>query len=166
MRPALKCSLAAALAALMLAGCGALPEDGPSAPEKDHYYQILDADGAELYTVAAKDAVEEIDGAIDAVGLERGWTGGGEGAALYTYVFWQEETRLAGEDPGAERPYAELLRITVRADSDVVTTEVSAPALEALADALPQLEGVLTFSAEAPPETAAALRDPARFAEA
>lgn len=47
---------------LALAACGAAPaEEPPTEEAKDHYYQILNADGTELYTVTDQTAVAEID---------------------------------------------------------------------------------------------------------
>lgn len=166
MRRASAICAALALSALVLTGCGASPEPGPEeAPEKGHYYEILQADGAVLYTVREAAAVAEIDDLVDAVGLEDGWPGDEGGEALYTYVLYQEAALHAGEDPAAERPYLEVLRLTVREDGDTVTAQVLGEVLEGVSDALPQvdLQGLLTFSYDAPAETAAALRDPARF---
>ena len=61
-----KCWILCALTlTLLLTACGGQTADEPAAePEKDHYYQILDADGQELYTVTDDTAVAEIDALI------------------------------------------------------------------------------------------------------
>ena len=47
---------------LLLTACGGQDaEDTAEEAEKDHYYQILGADGQELYTVTDDTAVSEID---------------------------------------------------------------------------------------------------------
>ena len=90
------------------------------------------------------------------------------GDPLYTYVYWQETTLHAGEDPDAEREYLEVFRTQVRSDSNAVTTEVLSDTLEGVGDAIniEGLGGLLTFSAEVSQETADALRDPGQFAGA
>lgn len=153
---------------LLLTACGGEQAAADTAEEavKDHYYQILDADGRELYTVTDETAVAEIDALINDTGGENAAHGGAEGEPLYTYVYWQETTIRAGEDPDAEREYMEVFRTQVRADSNAVTTEVLSDTLENVGDAISVegLGGLLTFSAEVSQETADALRDPGQFA--
>lgn len=165
-----KCRILCALAlTLLLTACGGQTADEPAAePEKDHYYQILDADGQELYTVTDDTAVAEIDALINEAGGENADHGSAEGDPLYTYVYWQETTLHAGEDPDAEREYLEVFRTQVRSDSNAVTTEVLSDTLEGMGDAIniEGLGGLLTFSAEVSQETADALRDPGQFAGA
>ena len=117
---------------LLLTACGGGQNADVAAQEagKDHYYQILDADGRELYTVTDDTAVAELDARINEVGGENAAHGGAEGDPLYTYVYWQETTLHAGEDPAAEREYLEVFRTQVRADSNAVTTEVLSDTLE------------------------------------
>ena len=144
---------------LLLTACGGQDaEDTAEEAEKDHYYQILGADGQELYT--------EIDALINKAGGENADHGSAEGTPLYTYVYWQEATLHAGEDPDAEREYLEVFRTQVRSDSNEVTTEVLSDTLEGVGDwiGVEGLDGLLTFTAEVSQETADALRDPARFA--
>ena len=135
---------------------------------KDHYYQILDAAGKELYTVTDSGAVAEIDALINKAGGENADHGNAEGDPLYTYVYWQETTLHAGEDPDAEREYLEVFRTQVRQGSNAVTTEVLSDTLEGVGSfvGVEGLGGLLTFTAEVPQETADALRDPAQFAGA
>ena len=155
--------------ALALTGCTVTVPDAPDQEEvKDHYYQILDADGQELYTVTDDTAVAEIDALINEAGGENADHGSAEGTPLYTYVYWQETTLHAGEDPDAEREYLEIFRTQVRSDSNAVTTEVLSDTLENVGDAISVegLGGLLTFTAEVSQETADALRDPAQFAGA
>ena len=153
---------------LLLAACGGeqAADDAAREAGKDHYYQILDADGQELYTVADDTAVAEIDALINEAGGENAVHGGAEEEPLYTYVYWQAATLHAGEDPDAEREYMEVFRTQVRADSNAVTTEILSDTLEGVGDAISVegLGGLLTFSTEVSRETADALRDPAQFA--
>ena len=164
--------LAAGVLSLLLfalTACGGPSAGDPAGEaEKDHYYQILDAAGQELYTVTDDDAVAEIDALINEAGGENAAHGGAAGDPLYTYVYWQETTLHAGEDPDAEREYLEIFRTQVRSDSNAVTTEVLSDTLESVGDfvGVEGLDGLLTFTAEVSPETADALRDPARFAGA
>ena len=76
-----KCWILCALAlTLLLTACGGQTADEPAAePEKDHYYQILDADGQELYTVTDDTAVAEIDALINEAGGESADHGSAEG---------------------------------------------------------------------------------------
>ena len=164
-----KCWILCALAlTLLLAACGGVQDTPDAAQEavKDHYYQILDADGQELYTVTDDGAVAEIDALINEAGGENAAHGDAEGVPLYTYVYWQEATVHAGESPDAEREYLEIFRTQVRADSNAVTTEVLSDTLEGVGDwiGVEGLDGFLTFTTEVSQETADALRDPARFA--
>ncbi|MFR5405492.1 MAG: hypothetical protein ACLTG0_08880 [Oscillibacter sp.] len=88
---------------LLLTACGGEQAAADTAEEavKDHYYLILDAAGKELYTVTDKGAVAEIDASSTAGGERRPRECGGD--PLYTYVYWQETTLHAGEDPDTER---------------------------------------------------------------
>ena len=160
------CALALTLL-LTACGGGQNTDDAAQETEKDHYYQILDAGGQELYTVTDDAAVSEIDALINEAGGENAAHGSAEGTPLYTYVYWQAATLHAGEDPDAEREYLEVFRTQVRSDSNDVTTEVLSDTLEGVGDAInvEGLGGLLTFSTEVSQETADALRDPAQFAE-
>lgn len=155
--------LLALLMALGLTACGEKTDE----TEKTHYYEILDGAGETLYTVRDQERVEQIDQLVNTAGMAVSHAGSAEGEPLYVYVCWQEATVHAGEDPMAERAYLEALRLTVRKDNDQITTEVLTSALEDLAGVLPteDLGELLTFTTEDLPDTAAALRDPARFAE-
>ena len=110
----------------------------------------------------------EIDALINKAGGENADHGNAEGDPLYTYVYWQETTLHAGEDPDAEREYLEVFRTQVRQGSNAVTTEVLSDTLEGVGSSVgvEGLGGLLTFTAEVPRETADALRDPAQFAGA
>ena len=154
------------LGLLALSGCGPQTEDN-GGMGKNHYYQVLDAGGAEVCTIKDEAAVAEIDGLINTAGREAGQHGTDPEEALYTYVYWQEETIRAGEDPEAEREYLEVIRLIVRARSNTITTEILSGVTEHLEDLLPQagLGELLVFSAEVSQETADALRNPAGFAE-
>ena len=160
------CALALTLL-LTACGGGQNTDDAAQETEKDHYYQILDAGGQELYTVTDDAAVSEIDALINEAGGENAAHGSAEGTPLYTYVYWQAATLHAGEDPDAEREYLEVFRTQVRSDSNDVTTEVLSDTLEGVGDAInvEGLGGLLTFSTEVSQETADALRDPGQFAD-
>ena len=169
MKRSLLAAGALSLLLFALTACGVPAAGDPAGgAEKDHYYQILDADGQELYTVTDDDAVAEIDALIGEAGGENAAHGGAEGDPLYTYAYWQETTLHAGEDPEAERAYLEVFRTHVYADGDAVTTEVLSDVLEEVGEFIRvrDLGGLLTFTAEVSRETADALRDPARFAGA
>lgn len=143
---------------LLLTACGGEQAAADTAEEavKDHYYQILDAAGKELYTVTDSGAVAEIDALINKAGGENADHGNAEGDPLYTYVYWQETTLHAGEDPDAEREYLEVFRTQVRQGSNAVTTEVLSDTLEGVGSfvGVEGLGGLLTFTAEVPRETA------------
>ena len=149
--------------ALVLTACGGKTEEA----EKTHYYEILDGAGQTLYTVREQEHVEQIDQLVNTAGMEIDRSGSAEGDPLYVYVCWQEATVHAGEDSEAEREYLEAFRLTVRKSNDQITTEVLTSALDDLAGVLPteDLGELLTFTTEDLPDTAAALRDPAQFAE-
>ena len=167
MKRSLLAAGALSLLLFALTACGVPAAGDPAGgAEKDHYYQILDADGQELYTVTDDDAVAEIDALIGEAGGENAAHGGAEGDPLYTYAYWQETTLHAGEDPEAERAYLEVFRTHVYADGDAVTTEVLSDVLEEVGEFIRvrDLGGLLTFTAEVSRETADALRDPAQFA--
>ena len=167
MKRSLLAAGALSLLLFALTACGVPAAGDPAGgAEKDHYYQILDADGQELYTVTDDDAVAEIDALIGEAGGENAAHGGAEGDPLYTYAYWQETTLHAGEDPEAERAYLEVFRTHVYADGDAVTTEVLSDVLEEVGEFIrvQDLGGLLTFTAEVSRETADALRDPAQFA--
>ena len=129
--------------------------------EKDHYWKILDSEGWETGTVTDGEQVKTLD---DLLSDDDGWgvpTAEDPGQPSYSYIYCQQETPKAGQDP-ADRDYEELVRFTVSADADIVTLVI-------LED-LPSLLGVdvgdfLTFTVAVPAETAEALRDPARFTD-
>lgn len=130
-------------------------EDG-----KDHYWKILDGEDKEIGTVQDEAQVKALDGVLSddgSWGLEETED---PGEAAYSYIYCQEKTLLAGQDPEAEREYENLARFTVSASEDVVTMKI-------LED-LPSFMGVdlgefLTFSISVPAETAETLRNPEQF---
>ena len=73
---------------LLLTACGGEQAAADTAEEavKDHYYQILDAAGKELYTVTDSGAVAEIDALINKAGGENADHGNAEGDPLYTLM--------------------------------------------------------------------------------
>lgn len=134
--------------------------------EKDHYWKILDVSDpeaaiVEVGTVTDPEQVKAIDDLLNDDGHQKDRLTEAPGDPAYSYVFCQQETLKAGQDP-EDREYEELVRFTVSAEEDVVTMVI-------LED-LPSLLGVdlgdfLTFAIDVPPETAEALRNPAQFLE-
>jgi len=137
----------------------ALGNDG----EKVHRWRVLDAEEKELFTVTDKETVEALDDLLSGDGWDCPAEAPGDPA--YTYVYSQEKTLLAGQDPEEEREYEDLLSFTVSASEDVVTMRILG-GLENLS-LLPGVEpeDALAFSAAVPAETAKALREPERFSE-
>ena len=125
---------------------------------KAHRWQILDAQGEEVLIISSEDGVA----AIDALLQDDGWAyaSGESGEALYTYVFWQQKTLLAGQTADAEREYEELIRFTVPAEGEVVTMKVLPQSLSGMEIAGLDLDDLLTVSGKVPAETAEALRNP------
>lgn len=130
---------------------------------KAHRWQILDAAGEELYAVSSEEGVA----AIDALLQDDGWglTGKDPGEAMYTYVFWQEKTLLAGQDPDAEREYEALIRFTVPAEGNIVTMEILPESLKGVEIAGLDIADLMTFTGTAPAEALEALRNPAQWSE-
>lgn len=132
---------------------------------KSHYWQILDSQGEEIFTIDSEAAVQQVDDLIQGDMEWKPASSVEDETALYTYVFMQQKTLLAGQAEDTEREYQEVLRFTVYEESDVMSMTV----LEGLNGYLPStilnLEDLLTIHAKAPEDTAAALRDPAQFAQ-
>ncbi|MBD5147522.1 MAG: hypothetical protein HDT19_01795 [Oscillibacter sp.] len=128
---------------------------------KAHRWQILDAQGEEILTISSEDGVA----AIDALLQDDGWAyaSGESGEPLYTYVFWQQKTLLAGQAADAEREYEELIRFTVPVDGEVVTMNVLPQSLSGMEIAGLDLGELLTVSGKVPAETAEALRNPEQW---
>ena len=165
------CGLALLLAALFLTGCA---DSGESAPqenmpaEKDHYYEVLEGeDGDVLYSVTDTDAVDKIDNLLGDV-WENGDSVEEPSGTLYTYVYSQEKTLLAGQDPEEPREFQELFRVAVREDSDTITIQLMDKALSGVKELLPQIDvgDILTFSTALPKESVESLRDPAQLSPA
>lgn len=135
-------------------------EDG----EKNHNYKILDSQGAELYTVTDEAQVEALDDLLSDPGEDADLEEAPEDEVACVYIFRQEKTLLAGQDPETPRDYEELIRFTVYQNQDMITMRV----LEGLGDGKAaglSLEDLLTFTVSVPAETMEALRDPAQFAK-
>lgn len=160
------CAALLCLAALLLTACGGEEEQA----EKDHYYEVLDSAGAVLYTVRDGELADTLDGLLGEPleDTERAETAGGV-EPLYTYVYCQEKTFLAGEDPDQERDYEELMHVLVPAEGETVVIQ-ALPGVEGL-DGLDwltvavDLGDLLASAVTVSPETAEALRAPGRFAE-
>lgn len=125
--------------------------------EKGHYWKILDPEGGETGTVTDPEQIEALDALLSDDGLDR--LAGDPGDPAYSYVYCQQETLKAGQE---DRAYEELVRFTVSASEDAVTLVI----LEDLPSLLHvDLGDLLTFTLKIPPETAEALRNPARFTQ-
>lgn len=133
---------------------------------KKHVWKVLDGAGEELAAVTDEEAVERLD---DLLGVHGGedWKRPEETPEdpLCTYVYRQEKTLLAGQDPDAEREYEDLLSFSVSASEDAVTLRILGGLEELSLVPGVSMEDILTFSISVPAETAAALRDPAQFTE-
>lgn len=150
---------------MLLTACGGERQE----TEKDHYYQVLDSAGAVLCTVTDGPLFDTLD---DLLGtsledLEQD-ENAGDIEPLYTYVYCQEKTLLAGEDPDGERDYEELMQILVPAEGETVEIGVvpnadSLGELSWLTEAV-DIEELLRSVVTVSPEMAESLRDPARFA--
>lgn len=132
---------------------------------KSHYWQVLDGEGREVCVIQGEESVQRVDDLVqDDMEWEQASSVDGE-TPLYIYVFMQQKTLLAGQDPEAEREYEEVLRFTVYEGTDVMSMTV----LEGLGSRLPSSvidwEDILTIHVKPPAEIAEALRDPARFTE-
>ncbi|WP_295753167.1 hypothetical protein [uncultured Oscillibacter sp.] len=138
-------------------------EDGV---EKDHYWKILDVSDeeaaiVEVGTVTDPEQVRAIDDLLNDDGHQKDRPTEDPGDPAYSYVYCQQETLKAGQDPG-DREYEELVRFTVSASEDVVTMVI----LEDLPSLLNvDLGDFLTFTIAVPAETAEALRNPGQFLE-
>lgn len=126
---------------------------------KKHRWKVLDANGKEISTVTDKEKVKELD---DVLCRDDIWESLEEssGDPAYTYVYSQEKTLLAGQDPDAEREYKDLLAFTVSASEDVVTLRILGGLGELSLLPGVELEDVLTFPVSVPADTAGALRNP------
>ena len=90
---------------------------------KTHYWQVLDGEGRELYRIDDEDRTAAVDGLLQD---GDGWKLAEEtrDAPLYTYVFWQEKTLLAGQDPQEERMYEDILQVSVYEEGSTVCLRV------------------------------------------
>lgn len=154
---------------MLLTACGGERQE----TEKGHYYQILDSAGAVLCTVMDGPLFDTLD---DLLGtpledVEQD-ENTGDIEPLYTYVYCQEKTLLAGENPDGERDYEELMQILVPAEGNTIAIQVL-PGMDALdaVDSLGWLTEVvdlgdlLTSAVTVSSETAEALRTPKQLEE-
>ena len=134
--------------------------------EKDHYWKILDLSDpesapVEAGTVTDKERIKALDDLFSDGGNWERRHGEDPGDPAYSYIYCQQETLKAGQDP-EDREYEELIRFTVSAEEDVVTMVI----LEDLPSLLNvDLGDILTFTMAVPAETAEALRNPGQFLE-
>lgn len=130
---------------------------------KQHYWQVLDADGGELYVIDELTQTEALDGLLlNSSDQSDSWEKTAE-KPLYSYVFWQEKTLKAGQSPEAERDYEKLLQFDVYEGSDTIKLDVlpsAAPLLPGLGD-----DALLSFALTLSEDDAEALQNPAQFAE-
>lgn len=132
---------------------------------KRHFYQILSSDEEELYTVTDETQVAALDSLLGNAGeapQENPVFEDGEETACI-YVYQQEKTLLAGEDPDQEREYEEVIRFTVYQDQDLITMQLL-KGLNGRELMGIRLEDFLTFTISVPAETMESLRNPAQFA--
>lgn len=153
--------------ALALTGCSVSTEGLTGDTAKEHYYEILDAEGETLYTVTGSEAVDAIDALFDDAGKQKGWYNSGDIEPLYTYIYWQRATTKAGQSADAEPEYLEVIRVHVPAEGTEVTTEILPETMGEIGATVnvENLESLLSFATQVSQETADALRDPARFAD-
>lgn len=154
---------------LLLTACGGERQ----AAEKNHRYEVLDSTGAVLCTVTDGPLFDTLDDLLGtpAEDMEQDETAG-DMEPLYTYVYCQEKTLLAGEDPDGERDYAELIQILVPAEGTTIAVQVlpdmdaldAADGLDWLTEAV-DLEALLTSAVTVPPETMETLRSPNQLEE-
>lgn len=154
----MKRMLAALLCLPLLTACG-----GETGSEKEHYYEVLDSTGAALYTVTDGRLMETLDGLLGTPAEEMEPAEDME--PLYTYVYWQEKTLLAGEDPEAEREYEELIHILVPAKGETLLVQVfpgvdAQESLNQLTKGTVDIGELLTSAVTVSPETADLLRTP------
>ena len=115
----------------------------------------------EVGTVTDPEQVKAIDDLLNDDGHQKDRPTEDPGDPAYSYVYCQQETLKAGQDP-EDREYEELVRFTVSASEDVVTMVI----LEDLPSLLNvDLGDFLTFTIAVPAETAEALRNPGQFLE-
>lgn len=124
---------------------------------KAHYYQILDSQGEELRTVTDEAQVASLDELLGNAGEELEEAPPAEEPVACVYVYQQEKTLLAGQDPEAEREYEEVIRFTVYQEKDLVTMEI----LAGKDVAGISLGDLLTFTVSMPEEAMEQLRNPA-----
>lgn len=159
------CSALLCLAVLLLTACGAENQD----EKKEHYYEVLDSAGEVLYTERDGELVDTLDSLLGTPVEEMEHSQAGEDInPLYTYVYWQEKTLLAGEDPEEEREYEELIHVLVPAEGETLVIQVfpnvdGLKNLNWLTKETVDMEELLRSAVTVSPETAEALRDPARF---
>jgi len=133
--------------------------------EKAHRWRILDAEGQELYTVSDEAQVEALDDLLLCEGDDWDRLAEDPGEPAYSYVYSQEKTLLAGQDPEDEREYEDLLTFTASATEDVVTVQILGGLEELSLVPGVEMEDVLTFFVSVPAETVEALRAPERFSK-
>ena len=151
--------------ALALTGCSVSTEGLTGDTAKEHYYEILDAEGETLYTVTGDEAVDAIDALFNDAGKQKGWYNSGDIEPLYTYIYWQAATVKAGQSADAEPEYLEVIRVLVPAEGTEVTTEILPETMGEIGATVnvENLESLLSFATQVSQETADALRNPENF---
>lgn len=126
----------------------------PENAGKNHYWKVLDGEENEVCVITDEEQIKQVDELLSDDGAWGEHITGDPGDPAYTYVFCQEETLKAGQDPD-DRDYDALVSFTVSASENVVTLKI----LEGLSSPLgADLGDYLTFAFEVPAETAEELR--------
>lgn len=132
---------------------------------KGHRWKVLDAGGEEVCVIEDEESIKAVDDLTSGGNDWKSAEAPEDAKVLYTYVFMQQKTLLAGQDPDAERDYEEIMQFTVCEDSNVLTMVILNDPLPNSVSEMINLEEILTIHAEAPADTVEALRNPQQFTE-
>lgn len=118
----------------------------PVSGEKQHIWKIFDNQKQEIGQITDANAIEKLDKLLNCNENydENQWSRTAENVSdrpddpLYTYVYCQQRTLLAGENPDTEREYQELIQFTISASEDIITEQINDQSLKNAADKLPE----------------------------